>query len=156
MKALILAASVDSLRTTPPGWREKGTAYWRRPHRKHHPMNSPAPSDILDAEYRKMVSDAAGQPYLDSMTADCLQQVQAFIDSQPAPGEETRSPAHRLAGGTATVGLPSVAAALKALEKACATPPADDAWQALLAGCAASLQAAQAALEAEASTRSSL
>ncbi len=117
-------------------------------------MNVPSPA-VLDTDYRKMVSDAAGPAYLDAMTKDCLQQVESFVAERAAPGEATRSQAHRLAGGTATVGLARLAAALKALEKACGEPPPGDAWLALQAGCEASLREAYAALEADASTRSS-
>lgn len=118
-------------------------------------MNSPSATAVLDTEYRKMVSDAAGEAYLDTMTADCLQQVQSFITLRPQAGEATRSQAHRLAGGTATVGLPALAAALKAMEKACGAPLPDDAWQVLVTACETCLGEAYEAVGADASTRSS-
>lgn len=109
----------------------------------------------LDHDYRKMVSDAAGVPYLDNMTQECLQSVQALLQEQPALGEALRSRAHRLAGGTATVGLPAVAASLKALEKTCSAQPEADAAP-LYADCQARLAEVYEALAAEASSRSSL
>ena len=112
-------------------------------------------SPLIDSDYRKMVRDAAGDDYLRAMTDECMALAQALLQERPAPDDATRARAHRLAGGTATAGLLQVAAALKALEKACGANPADDAWSALLADGQAALAAAQAALSAEASTFSS-
>lgn len=109
----------------------------------------------LDPDYRKMVSDAAGVPYLDNMTQECLQPVQALLAEQPALDEALRSRAHRLAGGTATVGLPALAAALKALEKACSSHTQPEAAP-LYAACHERLAEVYSALAAEASSRSSL
>ncbi len=118
-------------------------------------MNSPSSPAILDGDYRKMVSDAAGAAYLDTMTADCLQQVEAFLVQRAAPDDATRTQAHRLAGGTATVGLPQLGNRLKALEKGSSGTSADAAWNALYDDCDAALRQAYEALAADASTRSS-
>ena len=117
-------------------------------------MNSSSPA-VIDGEYRKMVSDAAGAAYLDTMTADCLKQVEALLAQRPAPGDSICTQAHRLAGGTATVGLPLLADSLKALEKNSGSA-ADEAWSALYDSCDAALRQTYEALAADASTRSSL
>ncbi len=110
---------------------------------------------VLDNEYRKMVSDAAGDAYLDTMTTECLAAVQSLLAQTLAPGEDVRARAHRLTGGTATVGLPALAASLRAIESACKTPGDPAAWEGLQAQAQARLAEAYAALDAEASTRSS-
>jgi HPt (histidine-containing phosphotransfer) domain-containing protein len=108
----------------------------------------------LDTSYRKMVRDAAGQPYLEKMSADCLQTVQALLDTPPEASEPLRRQAHRLAGGTATVGLPALSAALKALEKASVQAPAVN-LEPFYSDCRDGLRSAYEALATEASTLSS-
>jgi HPt (histidine-containing phosphotransfer) domain-containing protein len=106
----------------------------------------------FDEEYRKTVRAAAGQGYLRAMTERCLMSVNVLasgaIVSAPSSPELVRE-LHRLAGGTAAIGLPALSASLRALERAYQehsdSALIDQSWQ----RCRACVQACGKALSAE-------
>lgn len=107
------------------------------------------PTPALDEEYREMVRGAAGDEHLREMTERCLARVDALVSeaTERAPGATAlRRELHRLVGGTAAVGLPSLAASLRALEQAYRRPGAPELPSGLWDGCRAAALAARAAL----------
>lgn len=101
-----------------------------------------------------MVRTAAGSEYLQAMTARCLASVNTLA-SDPVGGAagtpQLVRELHRLAGGTGAVGLPVLAASLRALEhayqSACEPALLADLWE----RCRSSAQACGAALSDEGS-----
>lgn len=74
---------------------------------------------IFDLPYRQEVRAAAGDEYLRAMTRQCLDAVEALVARDVAAGTgdaELVRELHRLAGGTAAVGLCALAATLRQLE----------------------------------------
>ncbi len=112
------------------------------------------PNPPLNEEFRQAVRAAAGTAYLRGMTDRCLDGVDALIPeamSVPAGTPQLVRELHRLAGGTAAIGLPGLAGSLRALEHAYQ----DSCEPALLRGlwerCRASAQECRAALSSEGS-----
>lgn len=114
-------------------------------------MSDSSLTPIVDTSYRAMVSDAAGQDYLDEMTAHCIQTVAQFLMARTAVDAAIGSQAHRLAGGTGTVGLPQLAQALRALERASLLLATDT--SSLWDGCNDALARARWAIEREKASR---
>lgn len=112
----------------------------------------PAPRPVLDVPYRDMVRDATGASYLDTLTANSLAAVNTWLESKPPAEPHVAGAAHRLSGGVATVGLPTLAAALQTLERLCAIPCSANDWEASVAQCRDGVQASHAALAAEAAS----
>lgn len=108
----------------------------------------------IDDAYRQVVRAAAGGEHLRRMTERCLVRVDALVargTERASRAPSLRRDLHRLAGATAAVGLPSLAATLRALQQAYERPGAPGLLPGLWGECAAASLAARGALAAEAS-----
>jgi len=108
----------------------------------------------LDIAYRQVVRSAAGDDYLRRMTETCLRAVEALgrRDAQPTAADANLGrELHRLAGGTAAVGLAALAASLRALENSCQSRLQPGELDSLWQSCRASVQDCRAALSSEGS-----
>lgn len=113
------------------------------------PMETP-----IDVPYRREVRAAAGREHLQSMTEQCLGAVEVLATREKATtrkSPELVRELHRLAGGTAAVGLCALASSLRALEKSYAAGSDPAVLQELWARCRGSAQASRAALGSEGS-----
>ena len=117
-------------------------------------MANESAETTLDIPYRQVVRSAAGDDYLRRMTEACLSAAEALgrRDAQPMPADaELVRELHRLAGGTAAVGLAALAASLRALERSyqarCQPGELASLWQ----SCRAKAQDCRAALPSEGS-----
>ena len=108
----------------------------------------------LDIAYRQVVRGAAGEDYLRRMTETCLSAVEA-LGRRDAPAMASDADLvrelHRLAGGTAAVGLAALAASLRALENSCQSRLQPGELDSLWQSCRASVQDCRAALSSEGS-----
>jgi HPt (histidine-containing phosphotransfer) domain-containing protein len=120
--------------------------------RRRTAIDERSATPALDEAYRQVVRAAAGAEHLRQLTERCLARVDALgseaaehASGAPLQGREL----HRVAGATAAVGLPSLAAALRALEEAYERPGSPELLSVLWDRCRAAALAVRAALSAE-------